>query len=46
MELGNSCIAAHGQILQVEVSNGDQAGSEAKPGVGTRCSFRPVISTV
>jgi hypothetical protein len=26
--------------------SGDQAGSEAKPGVGTRCSLRPVMSTV
>src|SRR6516162_3424604 len=26
--------------------SGDQAGSEAKPGVGTRCSLRPEISTV
>src|SRR5450756_466174 len=27
-------------------NNGDQAGSDAKPGVGTRCSLRPEISTV
>src|SRR5258708_21359190 len=27
-------------------SSGDQAGSEAIPGVGTRCSLRPEISTV
>ena len=27
-------------------SKGDHAGSEAKPGVGTRCSLRPEISTV
>src|SRR4029077_3818320 len=27
-------------------SSGDQAGSEAKLGVGTRCSLRPEISTV
>ena len=27
-------------------SNGDQAGSEAKLGVGTRCSLRPVMSIV
>src|SRR5580704_13163710 len=26
--------------------SGDQAGSEAKLGVGTRCSLRPPISTV
>src|SRR5437016_12979979 len=26
--------------------SGDQAGSDAKPGVGTRCSLRPEISTV
>src|SRR3954451_5145800 len=27
-------------------SSGDHAGSEANPGVGTRCSLRPEISTV
>src|SRR5205809_1613120 len=27
-------------------SRGDHAGSDAKPGVGTRCSLRPEISTV
>src|SRR5689334_22339857 len=27
-------------------SSGDQAGSEAKPGVGTRCSLRPETSIV
>src|SRR4029079_13927359 len=27
-------------------NSGDQAGSEAKLGVGTRCSLRPAISTV
>src|SRR5690348_18228472 len=27
-------------------SCGDQAGSEAKPGVGTRCSLRPETSIV
>src|ERR1700712_4518568 len=27
-------------------NSGDHAGSDAKPGVGTRCSLRPEISTV
>src|SRR5437868_10681072 len=27
-------------------SSGDHAGSDAKPGVGTRCSLRPEMSTV
>src|SRR5882724_12780643 len=27
-------------------NSGDQAGSDAKAGVGTFCSFRPVTSTV
>src|ERR1700731_4993801 len=27
-------------------NSGDHAGSDAKPGVGTRCSLRPEMSTV
>src|SRR3954451_15682162 len=37
----------HVQVhVQAHDKSGDQAGSDAKPGVGTRCSFRPVMSTV
>lgn len=32
-------------IGRIYESSGDQAGSDAKPGVGTRCSLRPEIST-
>ncbi len=31
---------------RTSVSSGDQVGSEAKAGVGTGCSTRPVMSTM
>src|SRR5215204_5852134 len=33
-------------LWNAQDNNGDHAGSEAKPGVGTRNSLRPEISTV
>lgn len=32
--------------LRASVSSGDQVGSDAKAGVGTGCSTRPVMSTM
>ena len=34
------------QNARIQVNSGDQAGSEAKLGVGVRSSLRPVTSTV
>src|SRR6266702_8576838 len=36
----------HGDMEPAQDNSGDQAGSDAKPGVGTRNSLRPEISTV
>src|SRR5258705_11445525 len=36
----------HSDRADLYDNRGDHAGSDAKPGVGTRCSLRPEISTV
>src|SRR5260221_11863615 len=36
----------HGHMEPAQDNSGDHAGSDAKPGVGTRNSLRPEISTV
>src|ERR1700754_4836104 len=47
--LGELCPSRHDRRAvagKSYESSGDQAGSDAKPGVGTRCSLRPEMSTV
>src|SRR5580704_3465982 len=44
---GTVAVLRHGiRALPAHDNRGDQAGSDAKLGVGVRCSLRPVTSTV
>ena len=45
-ELVKGAKRAGASLAQDQESNGDHAGSDAKPGVGTFCSLRPEMSTV
>src|SRR5665213_3825431 len=47
--MGRQCgdyVKSRTLVPELHDNSGDHAGSEAKPGVGTFCSFRPEISIV